>query len=408
MNSYLSRGLLIGLTICTLALPALPTAWAADQPTLAPDPLHLEQVQQQIESHQEKVEEAQIKALNLEQELNRIDSEIASGQATLRDLQSNLNNLEGFIEHKEEETRTIELQKEASAAHIEKRLAAFYQTGEVGIINALFSATDLGALLDLQEYVKALLQYDQKVLQSYREQIALLDKAKGELTASKSEMQALMGQVQEGEAALLQSRAERDALLSQARTEQELSRQAIQTLTDAAAKLSKTIKQSRLLEIKNGPKDVSRQPQTMAGTGAPISKFSAAQGQLPPPAPGQITRVFGPYQDQFGNELQSEGLDLRLPPKTMVTAMHPGRVIFADELPSYGKLIIIDHGEQYYSLVAGLASLARAKGDEVQTGDHLGLFEAAADQVNSDLHLEIRHGSTPIDPLLWIDPKQLE
>jgi len=407
----LNLSLFFRVAIVSFTLLHAHPLWAVEEQssTLAPNASQLDQVQKQIESHKEKIEETQIKALNLEQELNRIDSEIKKGQETLRELQDNLHRLEGFIQHKEGETTTIQKQKEAIAEHIKKRLAAFYQTGEVGIINALFSATDLGDLLNLQEYVQALFQYDQKVLQGYRNQIALLDKAKEELTEARVQLQTLIDQVKEGEADLRKSREERDALLAQARTEQELYRQALVELTSAAAKLTQTINQARALELKNSKRNIARQSAKKAtGTGRPSTKFAAHQGQIQPPAPGQIIRVFGVYKDQFGNELHADGIDLSLPPDTAVTAMHTGRVIFSDEMPGYGKLVIIDHGEQYYSLVSGLASLVVNKDDDVNAGDIIGIFGKSTGLVNPGLHVEIRHGSTPVDPLLWLDSNQLK
>ncbi|MDD5758060.1 MAG: peptidoglycan DD-metalloendopeptidase family protein [Desulfobulbaceae bacterium] len=395
--------------IVTLALSfACPMLVMAQQTPLSSSSSQLNLVQKQIESHREMIEESKIKALNLEQELNRIASEIEKGQETLRDLNVNLHRLEGVIETKEAETTKIQRQKESIADHVKKRLAAFYQTGEVGIINALFSASNLGELLNLQEYVQALFRYDQKVLQGYREQIRMLDKAKGDLTGAKEELQGLIGQMQAGEAALIKSRSERDALLAQARAEQELYRQALKELESAAGKLVKTINNARALEIKNSKQKKTAFQSKIITSSSLTTKFSAHRGKILPPAPGQIIRVFGLYKDQFGNELHADGIDLALPAQTDVVAMHAGRIIYADEMPGYGKLVIIDHGEQYYSLVSGLASLDIKKDDEVNTGDIIGIFGEPTGLVNPGLHVEIRHGSTPVDPLLWLDSKQME
>lgn len=379
-------------------------------PAPLPSAARLNQVQQQIESHQEKIEESQIKALNLEQELNRIASQIAMGQETLRGLQEQLHRQEALIQQKERQTEAIQAEKEAIAGHIKKRLAAFYQTGEVGIINALFSATNLGDLLNLQEYVQTLFQYDQQVLQGYREQIALQAKAKDELTQAKEQLQALIGQVQEGESALLKSQQERDQLLAQARAEEDLYRQALKELEAAAAKLIKTITKARALEVKANRKLTAHsqsRPQTRTGASLRTG-FAAKKGQLQPPASGRVIRGFGPYKDRFGSDLHADGIDLGVPPKTLVTAIHAGRVIFAEHMPSYGNLVIIDHGEQYYSLVSGLDSLIVMKDDTVKAADVIGTFGQPTGLVNPGLHVEIRHGSTPVDPLLWLEKNQLE
>ena len=400
-------GLGVVLTVVLCAWPPA-AALAARQPAApAADNSRLQQVQQQIESHQDLIESVQITALNLEQELNRIDSEIKKGQETLAALRENLHRQEGHIALKEGEIAILQTKKEAIAVHVKKRLAAFYQTGEVGVVNALFSMTNLGDLLNLQEYVQALFQYDQRILQGYRDQISLLAGAKDDLTRAKDQLQALIVQVQEGEAALVKSREERDRLLVQARAERELYRQALKELKVAAESLAKTIKQAQALEQKAIKKKISRQRAKNRPAASPTRGFASRQGDIPPPAPGRIIRGFGPYTDQFGNQLHADGIDLAVPAGTAVTAMHPGRVIFAERMAGYGNLLIIDHGDQYYTLVSGLASLAKQKDEEVKEGDALGTFERASDLPNPGLHVEIRQGTTPVDPLLWLDPSQL-
>lgn len=135
--------------------------------------------------------------------------------------------------------------------------------------------------------------------------------------------------------------------------------------------------------------------------------FAAHQGRIPPPVPGQIIRGFGPYKDPFGNDLHADGLDLAVPPQTPVTAMHSGLVIYADQMAGYGNLVIIDHGDQYYTLLSGLGTLVAQKDEEVKSGDVIGTFGQPSGLINPGLHIEIRHGSTPVDPLLWLDPSQL-
>jgi len=395
-----------GLTALAAALATGP-AWSAPPTAATPsDADRLQQVQAQIKSHQGMIEESQITILNLEQELHRLDSQIEKGQEALRGLQENLHSLEEITRRKTDEQQAVEVQKVVIAEHVKKRLAAFYQTGEVGVVNALFSATNLGDLLNMQVYVQTLFQYDQKVMQGFRDQIALLAKANAELAAARQQVQDTIYLQQDGEEELRKSREERDAVLAQTKAEKELYRQALQELESAATKLTATIKKTQDLEQKN-KKNMARLQAKKEAAASPDTGFAAHQGRIQPPAPGQIIRVFGPYKDPFGNDLHADGLDLAVPPQTPVTSMHAGRVIFADQMTGYGNLVIIDHGEQYYSLLSGLGTLVAQKDEEVKTGDVIGTFGLPSGLINPGLHIEIRHGSTPVDPLLWLDPSQL-
>jgi septal ring factor EnvC (AmiA/AmiB activator) len=406
----LNPGVLL-LLIVFMMIPAQESLGRAGQQTSSPEAAvsHLHEVEQQIKSHRGKITETHIQALNLMQEMNRITSQIKKGQDTQAELEDKLRRQEGLIRQKETEMAAIQSTKEMTADHVRKRLAAFYQTGEVGIINALFSSADLGDLLDMQEYVKDLFQYDQQVLKGFRDQIALLARAKDDLTQARRQLQSLVAQVQEGEQALVKSRAERNKLLDQVRAEEQLYRRALKELNAAAAKLAKTISHSREQEAKLDKKKISSQPEkNQAASISRSTGFAAHQGKLPPPAKGRIIRAFGPYKDPFGTELQASGVDLAIPPATIVRAIHDGRIIFSGQMPGYGNLVIIDHGSQYYSLVSGLESLAVKKDARVITGEAIGTFGQATGLINPGLHIEIRHGTTPVDPLLWLDRSQLQ
>ena len=394
-----------------LALTA-PSVGRAGQPTPGhQDEAQLKQVQTQIHSQRDKLEDARIKILNLRQEIDRIASQMKKSQTTLRGLQDALQRQEAGIRGKEKEIAALGEQKEAVAAHVKNRLAAFYQTGEVGILNALFASGNLGELLNLQEYVQKLFQYDRQSLGEFRRQLDRLAAAQAELVKGKERSQALIGQVKEGEAALAKSQEERDNLLTKAKAEEKLYQQALQSLEADAKRLAKTIAQARRAEALAAKRRAAAAKKDKAGhlpLGEPGTGFVGQKGRLPPPAVGKILRRFGPYQDNFGNQLHNEGLDLAVPAKTEVKAIHAGRVIFAGLMPGYGQMVIVDHGDQYYSLASGLAALKKKKGDQVQAGEEIGLSGGDEGGGHPGLHLEIRHGSTALDPLLWFDSRRLK
>ncbi len=65
-------------------------------------------------------------------------------------------------------------------------------------------------------------------------------------------------------------------------------------------------------------------------------------------------------------------------------------------------MIIVDHGDNFYTLYAQASSLQKSVGDSVTTGDPLGYpgYEDA-----DSIYFEIRHHGTPLDPLKWLKPR---
>ena len=72
---------------------------------------------------------------------------------------------------------------------------------------------------------------------------------------------------------------------------------------------------------------------------------------------------------------------------------------FSSPLKGYGNLIIIDHGNQYYSLYAQAAHLNLPVGTVVDQGK---VITTSGFKGRDSYYLEIRHGGTPVDPRKWL------
>jgi murein DD-endopeptidase MepM/ murein hydrolase activator NlpD len=125
------------------------------------------------------------------------------------------------------------------------------------------------------------------------------------------------------------------------------------------------------------------------------SGFGATQGRLPFPVAGrtvmQVARRPG---------IQGPGVDVRAPSGATVRAVFPGRVAFADEYAAYGRTVIIDHGDRYFSVSAALGGITVQVGDEVAGGAQLGTV--APDGEGGSMYFEIRHGAETVDAADWL------
>jgi septal ring factor EnvC (AmiA/AmiB activator) len=80
-----------------------------------------------------------------------------------------------------------------------------------------------------------------------------------------------------------------------------------------------------------------------------------------------------------------------------VRAIYPGKVVFSGKIGGYGQLLILDHGDQYYSLVGQLGETLKKEGDEVKEGDVIA--RSAAD--NTPVYFEIRQRHIAVNPVPW-------
>jgi murein DD-endopeptidase MepM/ murein hydrolase activator NlpD len=81
-----------------------------------------------------------------------------------------------------------------------------------------------------------------------------------------------------------------------------------------------------------------------------------------------------------------------------VIAVAGGEVAYAGDLRGYGRFVIINHDDQYYTTYAGLAGLTVGVGDRVAARARLGV----ADQTGL-VRFELRKGGEEIDPVTWLN-----
>ena len=130
-------------------------------------------------------------------------------------------------------------------------------------------------------------------------------------------------------------------------------------------------------------------------TRVPISK---SRGRLMFPAVGTVVGRYGQHLD---TGLTRKGVDIQTRPNAQVVAPFGGRVAFAGPFRGYGLLLIIEHGEGYHSLLAGMARLDATLGQMVVAGEPVGRMNQP-DSGNSVLYVELRRNGQPINPLPWL------
>jgi septal ring factor EnvC (AmiA/AmiB activator) len=133
----------------------------------------------------------------------------------------------------------------------------------------------------------------------------------------------------------------------------------------------------------------------------PLAPF---KGDLDWPVEGRVLTRFGPEREaRFGTVLPRNGLEITAADAAPVRAVHEGRVVFADEFAGLGRLIIVEHGRDAFTLYGHLGALAVARGDEVARGTRIGSVGRTPSGTEA-LYFELRIDGRPVDPVEWFKP----
>lgn len=112
------------------------------------------------------------------------------------------------------------------------------------------------------------------------------------------------------------------------------------------------------------------------------------------PVTGQLVRGFGWQQDQDGWPRFSQGIELQVAGNALVRAVLPGRVARAGADRALGKLVIIEHSDQVFSLYGRLGEVGVRTGQDVVQGQMIGTTQGTY------FHFELREGDHLVDPIL--------
>lgn len=138
---------------------------------------------------------------------------------------------------------------------------------------------------------------------------------------------------------------------------------------------------------------------------APPGVWTLAKHSLPWPAEGKVSESFGRERNErLSTWVIRQGIRLMTRPQAAVAAVGAGKVIFAGPFRSYGQVVILDHGEGFFSIYGDLGSILKAKGDKVSARETIALAGGAKGGGGA-LYLEIRRGSEALDPLIWLEQK---
>ena len=147
---------------------------------------------------------------------------------------------------------------------------------------------------------------------------------------------------------------------------------------------------------------------------APTIAFADAKGLLPLPVNGRLTQTFG-REDDLG--ARSEGNTIATRPSAQVSSPTDGWVVYAGPFRSYGQLLIINAGDGYHVLLAGMERIDVQLGQFVLAGEPVAAMASqrlasigAADVGASRpvLYIEFRKDGTSIDPAPWWAASSLE
>ncbi|MDY6950700.1 MAG: peptidoglycan DD-metalloendopeptidase family protein [Thermodesulfobacteriota bacterium] len=348
-----------------------------------------ETVQERLSEAERKMEGLKADETLVVQDLERLNRQLHKSRAGQRETQAQLTEIEAQVKALTLEQASYLAQIRILEAYAVPRLVAFYKLGQLGIAPMLFSAQTFSQLWQRRESLERILKHDGDVWDTLQDRKRELNKVVRDLEAKRQTQQGLYQRGEEQAARIGRQRADRSKLLASIQADKDLTLAAIASLKERAKRLDETLH------------TLEKRPLSLTRPGA--KRFAQRKGALPRPVQGKILGAFGPFVQKGNYHIQGyrSGVTIQADIDTEVRAVSDGQVIYGGWFKGYGNIMIIDHGDHYYTLSAPLDEVFKHKGDAVLSGEAIGTYGDTVTLSGPGLYFEVRHHGKPLDPSLW-------
>jgi murein hydrolase activator len=337
---------------------------------------------QRIRQLQKEADAVAAQSSTILNELRRLELQRQIRAEEVRQADAELAQVLGAIEQGSARLSALEAERQHESPWVRARLVELYKGGRIGYLRLLLAADDLRAMVRMSRGIAAVAELDRVRMAAHRETLRQHRIAMTELEAQRTSAQAARVAAQKARVALDQAVAANNRRLDELDRQRDLAAQYIGELQAAQSQLQRSV-------------------SALPGS-AKVLPLAPFRGMLEWPVGGRILSRFGrSTADRFGSTVSRNGIEIAVEEGTPVGAVHAGTVVYAAPFSGFGTLVILDHGQNAFTLYGHLSQTAVTPGARVGRTDTVGRAGRTPDGVPA-LYFELRIDGRPVDPVQWL------
>jgi len=355
----------------------------------------LEGIRKKIENEKKSLSQLQVKEGSVLQTLSKIQTDLEKRRKELSLATTKLASLADELRAQESEAERLGDSIAARRDILQKRAAALYRWQKGGSpLMILNGAVSLSSFLHRRKYLSTAISFDRELLANLQEESQHQEILRERLARKQVELSEQKKTLSLAQASVRQEAEKEKLLLASLRREKTTRLRALREMEAAAQRLEKMMD-----EIARRSMIKPKQPPSAPSTGVGLE---ALRGKLDWPVHGSVSAPFGKYKHpEFAGEIFRKGIDIDAPIGEEIRAVEKGTVVYADRFSGYGKMVIVDHGERYYTIYGHLSEIIKKSGDEVRRGEVVGRAGDSDSLAGSKLYFEMRKDGRSLDPVPW-------
>ncbi len=336
---------------------------------------------------------------------DRLDAEIGTLNGQISAVQSELDATNTTLIKKEEELSAAELACEQQFTAFKERARIMYENGPSTYIEILFGSGSFSEFLSNIEIIRNLLDYDNRILEErkiVREEIAL---QKAEVEALKAQQEARRQTLTEMRATLQTKQQAQSTVIAQLSNQEQSAKARMAAQEAEEARIQNLINQA--VAAQQASANQRTTSSSRAGTSTTVSTISTVGTgtmQWPCPSTRYITSSFGSREHPIqGVTKMHNGIDIGASYGASIVAADSGTVLFSGNSSSYGKYIVISHGNGITTLYAHCSQLLVSAGASVGKGQTIANVGSTGNSTGPHLHFEVSVNGSRVNPLNYVN-----
>lgn len=353
----------------------------------------IEDIKSDLSQVKKNIEELEAAKNNLKSYIARLDQEAASLTAQIQKLNEDIEAKKEEIVQAEADLEEAERIADQQYEDMKLRIQYLYENGSPSYLEMLLTADSIGEFLNKSAYVKAMSEYDRKMMDAYIAQKEAVAEAKAVLESEEEELTLMADAAREQKETV-------DALIKKKTAEIQSYQAQIDSQNSEAAEFREDLEeQEKLLN------QIEEQIAAAALANASMDDGDGgASGFVwPCPASRRITSGFGPRSQPVpGASTNHKGIDIGAPYGSSIVAAASGRVTTSAYSNSAGNYIVISHGNGISTVYMHCSALYVSAGEMVSAGQSIAAVGSTGFSTGNHLHFGVIKNGAYVNPRNYV------
>ncbi|HET6675054.1 MAG TPA: peptidoglycan DD-metalloendopeptidase family protein [Nitrospiraceae bacterium] len=384
-------GLAMALT-CTMVAPAHAQRKDSYRDKIEQERKNLEKLRGSIEEKKKRAGEVEKKRGSVLQGIQSLDERLVRYRHDHQEIRKKLKKKDREIEEMNSQLAALEHSIAERHDAIAARLRVQYVEGRFGHLKSLLASSSYGDFQRRFQYLSSMSQREFAIMEKYRNDAKRVNEVEREREEARRRILAYKMSTEHKLSQIQGLKKEKRVYLAKITREKESYDRAVEELERSAARVDSLLRE---LEARR-----------RAAPKPPGGGLRALKGSLLWPADGNVVSRFGRQKHPtFNTYIQRKGIEIRAAEGSIIRAVLPGTVVYADWLKGYGLVIIADHANGIFSLYAHASKILTEVGARIEAGQTIGETGDTGMTGENTLYFELREGAEPVDPLLWLSKR---